>query len=64
MIGAHLPAHKTERVPTQNIQILVITNISVFKFHEYIRNIDRYFYKKIGKMKINKNTLKILKIFC
>ena len=45
-------------------KISVITVISVFKFYGYIENIGRYFDKNISKVKINKNTLKFIKILC
>ena len=44
--------------------ISVIMDISVLEFYGYIKNIDGYFDKNIGKAKINKNTLKFMEILC
>ena len=38
--------------------------LSVLGFYGYIGNIDEYYDKSIGKVKINKNTLKFLEILC
>ena len=46
------------------IKISVITDISILEFYEYIGNIGEYFDKNIGKIKINKNTLKFMEILC
>ena len=45
-------------------KISVITDISILGFYGYIENIGGYFDKNIGKAKINKNTLKFMKILC
>ena len=39
-------------------------DILVLRFYEYIINIGGYFDKNIGKVKINKNTLKLMEILC
>ena len=44
------------------MKISVSTNISVLEFYGYIIYIDRYFYMNIDISKINKNTLKFMKI--
>ena len=45
-------------------KISVITDILILEFYKYIRNIGGYFDKNIAKAKINKNTLKFMKILC
>ena len=42
-------------------KISIITDVSILGFYEYSGNIDEYFNKNIGKTKINKNTLKLMK---
>ena len=51
-------------VLTTRNKISIITDISVLVFYGYIGNIVEYFDKNISKAKINKNTLKFMKILC
>ena len=43
---------------------VVITKEQNIHNYIYIENIDGYFGKNIDKIKINKNILKFIKIFC
>ena len=45
------------------LKISISISILVFKFYEYIKYIDGYFYINIFILKINKNILKLIKIF-
>ena len=46
------------------IKISVIIDISVLGFYGFIGNIGEYFDKNIGRVEINKNTLKFMEILC
>ena len=48
----------------QRLEISVSMDILVIKFYGYIKYIGEYFYMKIDISEINKNTLKIMEIFC
>ena len=46
------------------LKISVSIDISVLGFYGYIGYIGGYFYMNIDILKINKNTLKFMEIFC